>query len=169
MGAELIDVRTPVEFDAAHVPGAVNIPLDELRGQLDELHGMLHYSDVVLVCRSGARAGQAQQALRRPAWPTALCCPAAWSTGRRPGARSTAADRCGTSSVRSVSPPARWSSPASSAASSRPGRSGCPASSAAASCSPRRPTPARWGWPSPGCHGIAAAPHPLPARSTDRS
>lgn len=59
----LIDVRTPAEFEAGHIPGAVNIPLDELRGQLGELREVLHDHDVVLVCRSGNRAGQAQQAL----------------------------------------------------------------------------------------------------------
>ena len=60
----LIDVRTPVEFEAGHIPGAVNIPLDQLEGSLDELRGALHDCDVVLVCRSGQRAGQAQQALQ---------------------------------------------------------------------------------------------------------
>jgi rhodanese-related sulfurtransferase len=60
----LIDVRTPVEFEAGHIAGAVNVPLDELRGQLESLRGVLHDHDVVLVCRSGARAGQAQEALR---------------------------------------------------------------------------------------------------------
>jgi len=33
----LLDVRTPGEFSAGAIPGAVNIPLDELRGRLDEL------------------------------------------------------------------------------------------------------------------------------------
>ncbi len=33
----LLDVRTPAEFAAGHVPGAVNIPIEELRGRLDEL------------------------------------------------------------------------------------------------------------------------------------
>lgn len=33
----LLDVRTPEEFDAGHVPGAVNIPIDELRERLAEL------------------------------------------------------------------------------------------------------------------------------------
>lgn len=61
----LIDVRTPVEFEAGHIPGAVNLPLDELQGSLDELGGVLHDHDVVLVCRSGRRAGQAQEALRQ--------------------------------------------------------------------------------------------------------
>ena len=61
----LIDVRTPVEFEAGHIPGAVNVPLDELTGTLDELRGVLHDHDVVLVCRSGRRAGQAQEALHQ--------------------------------------------------------------------------------------------------------
>jgi rhodanese-related sulfurtransferase len=61
----LIDVRTPVEFEAGHIPGAVNVPLDELKASLDEVCSVLDdHHDVVLVCRSGARAGQAQEALQ---------------------------------------------------------------------------------------------------------
>jgi rhodanese-related sulfurtransferase len=61
----LIDVRTPAEFEAGHIPGAVNVPLDELKGSLDQLRTLLDdHHDVVLVCRSGARAGQAQEALQ---------------------------------------------------------------------------------------------------------
>lgn len=33
----LLDVRTSLEFSAGHLPGAVNIPVDELRGRLAEL------------------------------------------------------------------------------------------------------------------------------------
>ena len=33
----LLDVRTPQEFDSGHIPGAVNIPVDELRSRLGEL------------------------------------------------------------------------------------------------------------------------------------
>ena len=33
----LLDVRTPDEFSLNTLPGAVNIPLDELRDRLDEL------------------------------------------------------------------------------------------------------------------------------------
>lgn len=65
----LIDVRTPVEFEAGHIAGAVNVPLDELRHQLGELREVLHDHDVVLVCRSGQRAGQAQEALRAAGLP----------------------------------------------------------------------------------------------------
>ncbi|GAA3778665.1 rhodanese-like domain-containing protein [Micromonospora maritima] len=58
----LIDVRTPGEFEAAHVPGAYNVPLDLLKEHREELRSHLD-EDVVLICRSGVRAGQAGQAL----------------------------------------------------------------------------------------------------------
>jgi NADPH-dependent 2,4-dienoyl-CoA reductase/sulfur reductase-like enzyme/rhodanese-related sulfurtransferase len=35
--ALLLDVRDPNEFEAGHVPGAVNLPLNQLRARLDEL------------------------------------------------------------------------------------------------------------------------------------
>ena len=60
----LVDVRSPAEYQAGHIPGAVNVPLDALKGSLDELRVVLQDQDVVLVCRSGQRAGQAQEALR---------------------------------------------------------------------------------------------------------
>ena len=36
-GASLIDVRTAGEFDAGHIPGAVNLPLDSMRDRLSQL------------------------------------------------------------------------------------------------------------------------------------
>jgi len=58
----IIDVRTPAEFETAHIPGAYNVPLDLLREHRTELRTHLD-EDVVLVCRSGARATQAGQTL----------------------------------------------------------------------------------------------------------
>ena len=58
----LLDVRTPAEYDAAHIPGSHNVPLARVREHPDELRRHLD-EDVVLVCRSGVRAGQAAQAL----------------------------------------------------------------------------------------------------------
>ncbi|MFG2249831.1 rhodanese-like domain-containing protein [Spirillospora sp. NPDC048823] len=58
----LLDVRTPGEFAAAHIPGSYNVPLDLLREHRDELCRHLD-EEVVLICRSGVRAGQGEQAL----------------------------------------------------------------------------------------------------------
>lgn len=58
----LIDVRTPGEFETGHIPGSYNVPLDLLREHRAELRAHLD-EQVVLVCRSGQRAGQASQAL----------------------------------------------------------------------------------------------------------
>lgn len=58
----MIDVRTPGEFDSAHIAGSYNVPLDLLREHRDELRGHLD-EQVVLICRSGNRAAQAEQAL----------------------------------------------------------------------------------------------------------
>jgi len=57
-GAQLVDVREAWEYGAGHVPGAVNIPLDELIGRIGELREPL-----VLVCASGNRSGMAAQYL----------------------------------------------------------------------------------------------------------
>ncbi len=59
----VLDVRTPGEFESAHIAGAYNVPLDLLREHRDEIVGHLD-EDVVLVCRSGQRAAQAEETLR---------------------------------------------------------------------------------------------------------
>jgi rhodanese-related sulfurtransferase len=61
-GPQIIDVRTPGEFETRHIPGSVNVPLDVLREHRDELPQHLD-EQVVLVCRSGQRATTACQAL----------------------------------------------------------------------------------------------------------
>ena len=58
----LLDVRTPAEFETSHIPGSYNVPLDLLKEHRAELRNHLD-EDVVLVCRSGARATQAEQTL----------------------------------------------------------------------------------------------------------
>ncbi|WP_229402330.1 rhodanese-like domain-containing protein [Micromonospora okii] len=58
----LLDVRTPGEFEAVHIPGAYNVPLDQLRENAGRLREHLG-DEAVFVCRSGARATQAAQAL----------------------------------------------------------------------------------------------------------
>ncbi|GAA4886549.1 rhodanese-like domain-containing protein [Serinicoccus chungangensis] len=58
----VLDVRTPGEYAAGHVPGSYNIPLATLTEHARSVADHLD-QDVVLVCRSGARAGVAAQAL----------------------------------------------------------------------------------------------------------
>ena len=49
----LLDVRQPVELVVENVPGAVNIPLGQLRARLDELP---RDREILVICRSGGRA-----------------------------------------------------------------------------------------------------------------
>ncbi len=61
-GAFLVDVRTPQEFAGGSVKGAVNIPLDQLKGQLAKFKGK---EPIVVFCRSGNRSGQAKAVLNQ--------------------------------------------------------------------------------------------------------
>lgn len=57
----ILDVRTGGEFDTVHIPGSYNVPLDTLGEHVDDLADVHH--PVVLICKSGARAGQAHSKL----------------------------------------------------------------------------------------------------------
>ena len=61
--ALFVDVRTPQEYAAGHVAGALNIPHDQMQARWRELEA---YRDrpVVLYCHSGRRAGLALQVLQ---------------------------------------------------------------------------------------------------------
>ena len=58
----VLDVRTPGEFDAEHIAGAYNVPLDTLAEHGPEIRASVS-DPVVLVCRSGQRARKAEEAL----------------------------------------------------------------------------------------------------------
>lgn len=51
----LIDVRTESEFQRGTVPGAINIPVDELRLRMDEVKTMAASGQVVVFCQVGMR------------------------------------------------------------------------------------------------------------------
>lgn len=56
----VIDVRTKEEFESGHIPGAVNIPFDEVAKRISEIdapHG------VALYCMLGPRARKGEAAL----------------------------------------------------------------------------------------------------------
>jgi len=56
----ILDVRTPKEFAEGHVPGAVNIPYDQVESRLGEIP---KDDEIVLYCHSGRRAGLAAETL----------------------------------------------------------------------------------------------------------
>jgi len=51
--ALLVDVRSGSEFASGHIPGAVNIPMDQIEARLDDLGRDL---PIVLICQAGKRA-----------------------------------------------------------------------------------------------------------------
>lgn len=58
--AFLLDVREPDEFALAHVAEAVLIPLGEITARVAEIPDD---RDVIVMCRSGRRSGEAQRSL----------------------------------------------------------------------------------------------------------
>ena len=57
---DLIDVRTPAEFASGHVPGAVNVPVDDLRQRLGELP---RGRPIAAYCQVGQRGYMATRVL----------------------------------------------------------------------------------------------------------
>lgn len=57
---QLIDVRTPLEFESEHIESSKNIPLDELDKRAGEVRSNCQ---TVVICRSGTRAQRAAQLL----------------------------------------------------------------------------------------------------------
>jgi NADPH-dependent 2,4-dienoyl-CoA reductase/sulfur reductase-like enzyme/rhodanese-related sulfurtransferase len=57
----IVDVRTPEEFEAGHIPGALLIPLHELRRRLDEIP---RDKPIVTYCNVGQRSYYANRVLR---------------------------------------------------------------------------------------------------------
>ncbi len=62
----ILDVRTKTEFEAGHIAGAVNIPLDELRQRLDELPSE---KAIYLYCQIGLRGYLATRILLQSGFP----------------------------------------------------------------------------------------------------
>ena len=61
-GALLVDVRSQAEFDAGHLEGALLIPHTDVAARLSEF-GSDKNRPIVLYCRSGNRAGKAEDVL----------------------------------------------------------------------------------------------------------
>lgn len=59
-GVQIVDVRQPKEYETAHIPGAVLIPLNELVRRVGEIAAD---RNTIVYCRSGARSSAACQIL----------------------------------------------------------------------------------------------------------
>lgn len=59
----LLDVRSAQEFNAGHIKGAINISYDELADKLNLITQDKNQT-IIVYCRSGRRAGIAEQLLR---------------------------------------------------------------------------------------------------------
>lgn len=82
----ILDVRTPAEFESAHIPGSYNVPLDTLGEHAAELERHLS-QPVMLICRSGARASRACEQLAATGMANLHVLDGgiqAWDDGRRP-------------------------------------------------------------------------------------
>ncbi len=63
VGNIFIDVRSNQDYDAAHVPGAINIPLGEISEGHLKLKDLDKNSDIVVYCAAGGRAEMAKKKL----------------------------------------------------------------------------------------------------------
>ncbi|MEU8923613.1 rhodanese-like domain-containing protein [Kitasatospora sp. NPDC048545] len=66
----LIDVRSPGEYAVGHIPGALNIPLDQLDRALPALRDAAEQNELAVVCAAGPRADDACRRLAAAGIPT---------------------------------------------------------------------------------------------------
>ncbi|MBL0268951.1 MAG: rhodanese-like domain-containing protein [Chitinophagaceae bacterium] len=59
----IVDVRSSWEFESEHVPGAQNIPLEEIPYKVEEFKNL--GKPLVLYCRSGNRSGMGVTILKQ--------------------------------------------------------------------------------------------------------
>ena len=60
-GAQIIDVRSPGEFNSGHIKGSINIPLQNIQNNLSKIK---RDKPVITCCASGMRSGSAKSILK---------------------------------------------------------------------------------------------------------
>jgi len=58
----IIDVRSPEEYKAGHIPNAININIDEFEQRLSEIEDLKDFP-IITYCNSGKKSGQAAEIL----------------------------------------------------------------------------------------------------------
>ena len=61
-GAPIVDVRTPAEYNASHIPGAINIPLDQIDSSVPSRIPD-RTQPILLHCQAGTRSAAAKKRL----------------------------------------------------------------------------------------------------------
>lgn len=69
--AVVVDVRTPAEFAQGHVPGAINVPLQDLKARIGELESWKG-QEVAVICAVGGRSATATTYLKSEGFEQAL-------------------------------------------------------------------------------------------------
>lgn len=59
----LLDVRSVMEFEENHIPGAINIPLDSVEANIKQIEVMP--KPIIVYCLSGGRSGIATSILQQ--------------------------------------------------------------------------------------------------------
>src|SRR5579871_6308012 len=62
-GAVIVDVRSPGEFSAGHIKGAINVPLHNLQKEIGSLKKL--NKPIITCCLSGGRSGAARNILHQ--------------------------------------------------------------------------------------------------------
>lgn len=92
-GALLVDVREVSEYEAGHIPGAINVPLRTVTDNLDKIPSD---RQVFVYCKSGYRAGLTASSLRMLGYDNVLVYPPGWngwtSTGQEVATDDVAAE-----------------------------------------------------------------------------
>ena len=60
-GAQIIDVRSPGEFNSGHIKGSINIPLQNIQNNLSKIK---RDKPVITCCASGMRSASAKSILK---------------------------------------------------------------------------------------------------------
>ncbi len=58
----LLDVRSPSEYNDSHLPGSVNIPIDEVENRIKEIPQGKH---IITICLHGVRSGICEKFLQQ--------------------------------------------------------------------------------------------------------
>jgi rhodanese-related sulfurtransferase len=69
----ILDVREPKEYDAGHVPGAINIPIAALSKRLAEMK-VPKDTTIVTMCEHGGRSSRAALELQKLGYKTSSFC-----------------------------------------------------------------------------------------------